>query len=392
MFKFVHNPNVKYLLSVAIAFLYSFAVYSQSKKKHISLKDSIDGKFDLSDYIIDANGFVPVPMIITEPALGGFGVAIIPVFIRKKPPYVDSIEGQLMRTPVAPDITGGIGLYTLNDTWAALAVRSGTLVKSRIKYVIGGGYVNLNMAFYKTFLQQDEKKLDFNLKITPFYLQAIKRIRFSHWYAGFKYLFLHADVRYKGDSVFESFGKPLESKSTISQLGAIIELDNRDNIFTPDKGIKLHVDAVYSGDVLGSDHDYWKMNYYMYAYVPVSKKIVGGLRIDGRQAFGDPPFYMLPYIDMRGIPAERYQGNVDLLSEIEMRWDVVKRWSIMAYAGAGKAFDEWDKFSKADWAWSYGTGFRYLLARKFKLRVGIDVAHGPDTWAYYIVFGSNWLK
>src|SRR6185295_16697645 len=102
MFKFVHNPNVKYLLSVAIAFLYSFAVYSQSKKKHISLKDSIDGKFDLSDYIIDANGFVPVPMIITEPALGGFGVAIIPVFIRKKPPYVDSIEGQLIRTPVAP--------------------------------------------------------------------------------------------------------------------------------------------------------------------------------------------------------------------------------------------------------------------------------------------------
>jgi len=101
---------------------------------------------------------------------------------------------------------------------------------------------------------------------------------------------------------------------------------------------------------------------------------------------------MLPYIDMRGIPTARYQGNVDILSEAEMRWDVVKRWSIMAYAGAGKAFDEWSEFSDANWAWSYGTGFRYLLAREFKLRVGIDVAHGPDTWAYYIVFGSNWLK
>lgn len=392
MLNSLHNPNMKYLLSVAIAMLFSFAVLGQSNKKHISLKDSLDGKFDLSDYIIDANGFVPVPMIITEPALGGFGGAIIPVFIKKRPPYLDSIKGQLMTTPVAPDITGGIGLYTLNNTWAVLAVRSGTFVKSRIKYIIGGGYVNLNMAFYKTVLQQDEKKLDFNLKITPFYLQAIKRIRFSRWYAGFKYLFLHTDVRYKGDSVLESLGKPLESKSNISQLGAIIELDSRDNIFTPDKGVKLHVDAVYSGDVLGSDYEYWKMNYYMYAYAPLSKKIIGGLRIDGRQAFGDPPFYMLPYIDMRGIPAERYQGNVDLLSEVEMRYDVVRRWSIMAYAGAGKAFDEWSKFNEANWAWSYGTGFRYLLARKFKLRVGIDVAHGPDTWAYYIVFGSNWLK
>jgi hypothetical protein len=375
-----------------LASLYSFVFFGQLGKKHVSLKDSLDGKLDLSDYIIDASGFVPIPMIITEPALGGFGGAIIPVFIRKRPPYLDSIGGQLVETPVAPDITGGVGLYTLNSTWGAVALRSGTLVKSRIKYIIGGGYVNLNMAFYKTILQQDEKKLDFNFKITPFYLQAIKRLRFSHWYAGFKYLFLQTDVRYQGDTALEVLGKPLESKSTISQLGAIVELDNRDNIFTPDKGIKLHVDAVYSGSSLGSDYEYWKMNYYMYAYAPLSKKTVGGLRIDGRQAFGDPPFYMLPYIDMRGIPAERYQGNMDLLSEVEMRWDVVRRWSIMAYAGAGKAFDEWDKFSDANWAWSYGTGFRYLLARKFKLRVGIDVAHGPDTWAYYIVFGSNWLK
>jgi hypothetical protein len=50
------------------------------------------------------------------------------------------------------------------------------------------------------------------------------------------------------------------------------------------------------------------------------------------------------------------------------------------------------KFADADWAWSYGTGFRYLLARKFKLRTGIDIVHGPGTWAYYIVFGGNWLK
>ena len=64
---------MRYLLSVAITLVCSFSVLSQSNKKHLSLKDSIDGKLDLSDYIIDANGFVPVPMIIREPALGGFG-------------------------------------------------------------------------------------------------------------------------------------------------------------------------------------------------------------------------------------------------------------------------------------------------------------------------------
>ena len=64
----------------------------------------------------------------------------------------------------------------------------------------------------------------------------------------------------------------------------------------------------------------------------------------------------------------------------------------MLYGGTGKAFDDWNNFGEADWRFSYGTGGRYLLARKFKLRVGIDLAHGPGTWAYYIVFGSNWLQ
>lgn len=64
----------------------------------------------------------------------------------------------------------------------------------------------------------------------------------------------------------------------------------------------------------------------------------------------------------------------------------------MAFSGTGKAFDEWNEFGDSKWITSFGTGFRYLLARKFGLRVGIDLAKGPDTWAYYIVFGSNWRK
>ena len=61
-------------------------------------------------------------------------------------------------------------------------------------------------------------------------------------------------------------------------------------------------------------------------------------------------------------------------------------------AVSAKAFDQWSDFGSADFVYSYGTGFRYLIARKFKLRMGIDIAKGPEDFAYYIVFGSNWLK
>jgi hypothetical protein len=381
----------KYGVSI-LALLMCCSSFAQHGKKHISLKDSLDGKFDLSDYIIDANGFVPVPYIITEPALGGFGGALIPVFIKKRPPYLDSVRGQLRRTAVPPDVTGGILAYTVNNSWIVAAFRSGTFIKSRIKYLVGFAYSDLRLSFYRTFDRLGEKELQFSLRTFPLILQATKRIGISHWYGGLKYVFLKTETRYMGNRELDSLGKTFESAVTVSQLGTLIERDTRDNIFTPDKGSKLHIDGIYSGEIVGSDYEFWKMNYYIFGYRPISKKIIGGLRLDGQQTFGDIPFYLLPYISMRGIPAVRYQGKATILSEMEMRWDVVPRWSVMLYGGAGKAFDDWDDFGSAEWVGSGGTGFRYLLARKFKLRVGIDVARGPGTWAYYIVFGSNWVK
>jgi hypothetical protein len=97
-FVFCDCPGIKFFAAGTI------------KKKSISFKDSLDKAFDLSDYIIDANGFVPIPYIITEPAVGGFGGALIPVFIKKRPPYLDSVNGRLEKTPVHPDITGALGL------------------------------------------------------------------------------------------------------------------------------------------------------------------------------------------------------------------------------------------------------------------------------------------
>ena len=57
---------------IFIFVLFSASVFAQ--KKNLLFKDSVDGAFDMSDYLIEAHGFIPVPILITEPALGGFGV------------------------------------------------------------------------------------------------------------------------------------------------------------------------------------------------------------------------------------------------------------------------------------------------------------------------------
>ena len=384
--------SYKYFTAIGLLLICCSPVSAQEKKKPVSLKDSLDRKFDLSDYVIEANGFIPVASIITEPALGGFGVVLAPVFIKRRPPYVDTIKGKVVHTPVQPDITGAVGLFSLNGSWGTLAFRSGTLIKSRIKYMIGGGFINLNMSYYHTLPELADREMKFNIKNLPLVLQGIKRIGYSHWYAGGRYLFMDSKLKYDGDHLFDSITSQLEKENLLSQLGGIIELDNRDNIFTPDRGIKFHVDGSSSNKAIGSDFDFWKVNYYSYFYTPLSKTLIGGLRIDGQQSFGDVPFYLLPFLDMRGLPVFRYQGKADILTEGELRWDFLYRWSLMAFSGVGKAFDDWNEFGSAKWIVSGGTGFRYLIARKFKLRMGVDVARGPEKWAYYIVFGSNWLK
>jgi hypothetical protein len=142
-----------YTIVEILSIVFTCSIVSAQGSKKVVLKDSLDKKFDLSDYIIDANGFVPIPIIITEPALGGFGGGLVPIFLKKRPPYVDMKNGKEVRTPVAPDITGALAFYTVNKTWGAGAFRSGTLVKSRIKYLIGGAYFNVNLSFYRTLEQ-----------------------------------------------------------------------------------------------------------------------------------------------------------------------------------------------------------------------------------------------
>lgn len=380
------------LFILPLVFIASGNLHAQKKKKY-SLKDSTDNKFDLSNYIIDANGFIPLPIIVTEPALGGFGIGVAPIFMKKEPPYIDTIDGKVKITPVAPTVTGGAGVYTVNNTWLAGIGRAGTFIKSRIKYRAGLAYANVNMSFYRTLPNIGEVEIKTNIKTIPLLLSAIKRIGVSDWYAGLQYLFLHSKVKGEGDMQLPSFITEKELESSVGLLSGVIEFDDRDNVFTPDNGLKFHVDAGYSDNFVGSDFQFWKMNYYTYMYAQLFNKVTGGLRIDGQQVLGgDPPFYFLPFIDMRGVPAARYQGRADILSEGELRYDIVNRWSIVLFGGAGKAFNDWSDFGNTKWVTSGGAGFRYLIARKFKLRMGVDLARGPNTWAYYLVFGSNWIK
>ncbi len=54
--------------------------------------------------------------------------------------------------------------------------------------------------------------------------------------------------------------------------------------------------------------------------------------------------------------------------ESEINWNVHKRWNLVGFTGMGSAFSSFEDFNKGKSAASIGTGFRYLLARKFGMQ------------------------
>jgi len=118
--------------------------------------------------------------------------------------------------------------------------------------------------------------------------------------------------------------------------------------------------------------------------------IVVGARLQGAVAGDEAPFFGLPFLKMRGVPAFRYLGNYMVVGEVEPRWRISPRWSLVGFLAAGDASVHASRLFSDGATVAGGGGFRYMLARKRKLAVGIDIARGPEDTAIYFILGSYW--
>ena len=102
-------------LLVFLLFIISPTIQAQDnedgqKKGKLSFRDPEDGAIDISSFMMRPEGFAPIPIIVTEPAVGlGGGVALV-FFHPQKKEY---------EVRVPPNITVVAGLYTENNTWGA---------------------------------------------------------------------------------------------------------------------------------------------------------------------------------------------------------------------------------------------------------------------------------
>ncbi len=344
-----------------------------------------DGWPDLSHFLDEKYGFLPVAMPITEPAIG-YGAAFGLAFLSKS-------LGDASKGLGRPNITFVGGMATANGSWGAFGMDSRYWLEDHLQTLAAGVYASVNLDFHGVGAdsQLENNPLRYNLEPKGGMLSAKYRLGETRAWAGLGYAFASTKVSFDAPDTTPN----LPDYDRVSNTGMLLpslNLDSRDNVFTPVRGVYLEISANVAGKWLGGDNNFVRPSLTAIQYLPLPHSFYFGLNLQGSASFGDAPFYMRPYISLRGVPVMRYQGEEVLALEAELRWQFWKRLSILGFVGAGNAWNNFEKLDNSQGVVSGGGGFRYELARKYGIHMGADLAFSRDTTAFYIQVGSAWMR
>ena len=347
--------------------------------------DPEDGQLDVGDFLAQPRAFLPIPIIVTEPAVG-YGGGALGIFLR---PRTQAGEQGWAR----PNISAIGAVGTQNGTWAAFAGDASRWMEGRLKTLAGAGSGRINLDFYGlgTTESEAEQKVRYSLNFTGAVAQANWQLApQSPWSLGIRYGLADLEPVLRDEPIFPGLADGVHLR--ISAPTAIVEYDSRDNLFTPTRGVYAESSWLASREGLGASVDFDRFEQVLIGWYPAAPAWTLGARGNYAWSSSSTPFFLRPYVALRGVPAFRYQGDSAASAEAEVRWQFSGRWSAVAFAGAGKARTEKEAFSSTQNVTSGGLGFRYEIARRFGLHVGMDIAHSSGTTAVYLQFGSAWFR
>ena len=353
-----------------------------------AFRDPESGELDLSEWLLDRKGFLPVPIVVTEPAVG-YGGGIAFAFFRES--LRTTAERRADGPAAPPDVFGGAIAGTENGTRFAGGGGLFSFDDDRWRYRGGVGWTDARLDFYGVGgdLPGGARKIGYQLEGWMSMQQALYRVGESrNWFAlrWFYLDFASRAVRENDAAVLPE--NELETRN--SGFGPSWEFDSRDNVFTPRKGVHAGIDALFYREAIGSDRDFETWRAHLFGFFPAGERWIVGVRVDGRVASGDVPFYQLPFVDLRGIPLGRYQDERAAVLESELRFRVAGRWELVGFAGVGRAWGRRVELGDAGDQPAGGVGFRYEIARRLGLWAGVDVAWGPEESALYFQAGHAW--
>lgn len=342
----------------------------------VSLTDPVDGMPDATAYLRSRYGFLPMPLVITEPAVGYGGGAAL-AFLH------DRFGGEDGTSTAPPSISMIAAGGTENGTWFTGGGHFGSWFDDQVRYVGFVGRAHLNVDWYI-----DDDPVSYTMDTRALVQRLTVRLPGSDWFVGMRYYLIDNEL---SGPLFDLLPDEMTEMRT-GGLGASVAYDSRDNLLTPTKGIQSTWAAMSYAPAFGGEASYRRYESRNRVLVPLYTRWRLGLRLDGQYAEGDVPFWHLPAVDMRGISLVRYMAPAVLVAEGELLFGINDRFWLVGFGGAGAAEPSLPDLQGAQWHPAGGGGVRYLVARGFGLLAGVDVATSEDGPAIYLTIGNAWTR
>ena len=96
--------------------------------------DDEDHSLDLSEWLQSSYGFLPVPLILTEPAIGvGLGAALAFFHDFNTPKEHRGTDRAKDYADLPPSMSAVVGAYTTNESWFAALGHEGSYRQERVR-------------------------------------------------------------------------------------------------------------------------------------------------------------------------------------------------------------------------------------------------------------------
>jgi hypothetical protein len=335
--------------------------------------------------------FLVLPIVITEPAIGeGLGAAIVYFHGKNtsaKPRVMNgnSVVTTARKSTPPPTVTGVMGFYTNNDTNGVgiVHVNSFKADKYRFTGILADMTVISNIFFLDIPFNFE---IDGNLAFTS----LKRRWGDSNLFLGLSLMAFDADVDFKLDTADIPPVPLLGFGLTNVGIAGSVTYDRRDASTMPKNGQLFDLNIWRYDDALGSDFEYNSVRLKLLSFHTLHEKFTFGLRFDASTVSGSPPFFAVPFVSLRGIPALRFQADTAGAVEVEGRYEFADRWAGLVFAGAGFTDVKRSELETSQDMNAWGAGFRFKALESQNVWIGLDVAEGPEETVWYFQVGQGW--
>lgn len=175
-------------------------------------------------------------------------------------------------------------------------------------------------------------------------------------------------------------------------LGAVLIIDHRNSTAFPSSGFYLELSGYRFGSFLGGDYNYQNLNFEINRYFGLKPKHVIATNTILNLNSGDVPVMHLASAGgdqiLRGYAHYRFLADNFAGTQVEYRFPLFWRFSMVAFTGIGDVFQRPADLSLEKLKYSIGAGFRYAVAPGQSLNSRLDIGYGSEGFNVYLMVGE----